>query len=186
MGFNSGFKGLNFNVHGSVHRKNILKYVRQDATLHSLLYLETALHVSGGTTTKHVEQFPDKINCVTLHLVGYIFEFKKNGEFYLTESCSTPDALNSRLDSRTQSLDWRVFPTPTKLLYRIRAFGKRKHARWKCLQLLTRNYICLKTSASFLAHFLQAIWHFAQNWHIVLGFIRRERHFHDRVETRCL
>jgi hypothetical protein len=23
---------------------------------------------------KHVEQFPDKINCVTLHLVGYIFE----------------------------------------------------------------------------------------------------------------
>jgi hypothetical protein len=21
---------------------------------------------------KHVEQFPDKINCVTLHLVGYI------------------------------------------------------------------------------------------------------------------
>ena len=23
---------------------------------------------------KHVEQFPDKINCVTLHLVGYILE----------------------------------------------------------------------------------------------------------------
>jgi hypothetical protein len=22
---------------------------------------------------KHVEQFPDKINCVTLHLVGYIY-----------------------------------------------------------------------------------------------------------------
>jgi hypothetical protein len=65
------------------------------------LYLETAPHVLGGTTThhqerkqmylqhlvfvtqllipaaddgwwyhpKHVEQFPDKINCVTLHLV---------------------------------------------------------------------------------------------------------------------
>ena len=123
-------------------------YIQQDATLHSLFYLETALHVSGGTTThhqelkqlylqhlvfvtpllisaaivkelemvwvccgwrtpvptlprqqqvaltvwqipdavdtvvcapddgwwyhpKHVEQFPDKINCVTLHLVGY-------------------------------------------------------------------------------------------------------------------
>jgi hypothetical protein len=76
--------------------------------LHSLFYLETALRVSGGTTThhqerkqlhlqhlvfvtplllpicvpddgwryhpKHVEQFPDKINCVTLHLVGYILE----------------------------------------------------------------------------------------------------------------
>jgi hypothetical protein len=24
---------------------------------------------------KHVEQFPDKINCVTLHLVGYIRTF---------------------------------------------------------------------------------------------------------------
>ena len=23
---------------------------------------------------KHVEQFPDKINCVTLHLVGHILE----------------------------------------------------------------------------------------------------------------
>ena len=86
--------------------------------LHSLFYLETALHVSGGTIThhqehkqlylqhlvfvtplllpaaipnavdtvvcarddgwryhpKHVEQFTDKINCVKLHLVGYIFE----------------------------------------------------------------------------------------------------------------
>jgi len=82
--------------------------------------VETALHVSGGTTThhqehiqlclqhlvfvtplavtvwqipdavdtvvcapddglwyhqKHAEQFPDKISCVTLHLVGYIVEY---------------------------------------------------------------------------------------------------------------
>ena len=27
---------------------------------------------------KHVEQFPDKINCVTLHLVGYILEQSVN------------------------------------------------------------------------------------------------------------
>ena len=97
-----------------MHRKNILIHIQQDATLHSLFYLETALHVSGGTThhqerkqlylqqlvlvtplllpaaipdavdtvvcardvgwwyhPKHVEQFPDKINCLTLHLVGY-------------------------------------------------------------------------------------------------------------------
>jgi hypothetical protein len=97
--------------------------MQQDATLYRLFYLETALHVSGGTTThhqerkqlclqhlvfvtplllswkcwnwfecayvthstikphddglwyhpKHVEQFPDKINCATLHLVGYIY-----------------------------------------------------------------------------------------------------------------
>jgi len=29
--------------------------IQQDATLHSLLYLETALHVSGGTSTHHQE-----------------------------------------------------------------------------------------------------------------------------------
>jgi hypothetical protein len=39
-----------------VHRNNILIYVQQDATLHSLLYLETALHVSGDTTTHHQER----------------------------------------------------------------------------------------------------------------------------------
>jgi len=34
----------------------ILIYIQQDATLHSLFYLETALHVSGGTTTHHQER----------------------------------------------------------------------------------------------------------------------------------
>jgi hypothetical protein len=60
MGFNSAFKGLSscytkyghfFNVHESVHYKDILIYIQHDATLHILLYLETALHVSGGTST---------------------------------------------------------------------------------------------------------------------------------------
>jgi hypothetical protein len=45
-----------FNVHGSVYRKNILIYHQQDAMLHSLLYLETALHVSGVTSTHHQER----------------------------------------------------------------------------------------------------------------------------------
>jgi hypothetical protein len=31
-------------------------YVHQAATLHSLFYLEIALHVSGGTTTHHQER----------------------------------------------------------------------------------------------------------------------------------
>jgi hypothetical protein len=39
-----------------VHRNNILIYIQQDATLHSLFYLETALHVSGGTITHHQER----------------------------------------------------------------------------------------------------------------------------------
>jgi hypothetical protein len=35
---------------------HILTYIQQDATLHSLFYLETALHVSGGTSTHHQER----------------------------------------------------------------------------------------------------------------------------------
>jgi hypothetical protein len=45
-----------FYVYRSAHRKNILIYIQQDATLHSLFYLETAVHVSGGTTTHHQER----------------------------------------------------------------------------------------------------------------------------------
>jgi hypothetical protein len=46
-----------FNVRGSVHRKIILIYIQQEAIamLHSLFYLETALHVSGGTCTQNHE-----------------------------------------------------------------------------------------------------------------------------------
>jgi len=58
-----------FNVHGSVLRKNILIYVQQDATLHSLFYLETALHVSGGTSTLHQE----RIQLYLQHLVFLTF-----------------------------------------------------------------------------------------------------------------
>ena len=34
-----------------MHRKNILIDIQKDATLQCLFYLETALHVSGGTST---------------------------------------------------------------------------------------------------------------------------------------
>jgi len=34
----------------------ILICIQQDATLHSLFYLETAVHVLGGTTTHHQER----------------------------------------------------------------------------------------------------------------------------------
>ena len=46
-------------------RNNILIYIQQYATLHSLLYLETALHVSGRTTTHHQE----RIQLYLQHLV---------------------------------------------------------------------------------------------------------------------
>jgi hypothetical protein len=47
-----------FNVHGSVHRNNILiyEYIQQDATLHSLFYLKTAPYVSGGTSTQRQDR----------------------------------------------------------------------------------------------------------------------------------
>jgi len=35
---------------------NILIYIQLDATLHSSFYLETALHVSGGTITHRQER----------------------------------------------------------------------------------------------------------------------------------
>jgi len=47
---------LVFNVHVPVHRKNILIYIQQDVRLQSLFYLETALHVSGGTSTHNQER----------------------------------------------------------------------------------------------------------------------------------
>jgi hypothetical protein len=33
----------------------VYSYIQQDATLHSLFYLENALHVSGGSSTHHQE-----------------------------------------------------------------------------------------------------------------------------------
>jgi len=39
-----------------MHRNDIPIYIQQDATLHSLFYLETVLHVLGGTTTHHQER----------------------------------------------------------------------------------------------------------------------------------
>jgi len=45
-----------FNFHGSLHPKNILIDIQQDAMLHSLFYLQIALHFSGGTTTHRQER----------------------------------------------------------------------------------------------------------------------------------
>jgi hypothetical protein len=39
-----------------VHRKYFPIHIQQDATLHTSFYLETALHVSGGTSTHHQER----------------------------------------------------------------------------------------------------------------------------------
>jgi hypothetical protein len=54
-----------FNVYVSVRLKNIPIYIQLHATLHSSLYLDTALHVSGGTSTHHQE----RIQLYLQHLV---------------------------------------------------------------------------------------------------------------------
>jgi len=38
----------NISTDGENKKRHILIYIQQDATLHSLFYLETALHISGG------------------------------------------------------------------------------------------------------------------------------------------
>ena len=54
----------------------ICQVIQQDATLHSLFISGNCFICFGWYLhPKHVEQFPDKINCVTLHLVGYIVEY---------------------------------------------------------------------------------------------------------------
>jgi len=45
---------VNYTV--QVYTRDILIYIQQDVTLHSLFYPETAPHVSGGTTTHHQER----------------------------------------------------------------------------------------------------------------------------------
>jgi len=54
-------------VYGSVHRNNIIIYIQQDAMLHSLFYLETALHFSGGTITHYQEH-----NLLYLHHLAFV------------------------------------------------------------------------------------------------------------------
>ena len=46
---------LIFSVHGTVLRNSMSINVQQDATIHSLFYLQTALYVSGGFSTHHQE-----------------------------------------------------------------------------------------------------------------------------------
>jgi glycerol-3-phosphate O-acyltransferase len=51
---NAATRKINIFQCDTIH--DILIYIQQDATLYSLFYLKTALHVSGGTTTLHQER----------------------------------------------------------------------------------------------------------------------------------
>jgi hypothetical protein len=60
--------------HADLLQKLFLNLVANIKVLH--IQLNGAKYVLGPKTTFHtVEQFPDKINCVTLHLVGYILKY---------------------------------------------------------------------------------------------------------------
>ena len=52
----TSFPWKNLNIIPATLLCDILIYIHQDATLHSLFYLETSLHVSSGTITHHQER----------------------------------------------------------------------------------------------------------------------------------
>ena len=55
-----------FNFHGSMYRKYTFQYISNKMQRYTVyLYLETALHVSGGTSTHHQE----RIKLYLQHLV---------------------------------------------------------------------------------------------------------------------
>jgi hypothetical protein len=95
--------GDQFDVHGFLHRKYIPIYIQQDATLHSLLYLETALHVSGVASTHHQER-------IRLYLQHLVFVTP------LPLSAAIVDELELRSNSSTHH---QVFVTPLPLFAAI-------------------------------------------------------------------
>jgi len=55
--FNILSRGDKYNAFEGGHFSgNILIYIQQDEKLHSLFYLKTAVHASGGTITHHQER----------------------------------------------------------------------------------------------------------------------------------
>jgi len=65
-------------------------YIQQDATLHTLFYLKTALHVSGGTSTHHQERMQlylqHLVYVIPLLLPAAIAAGNSNGMIY-TRRC---------------------------------------------------------------------------------------------------
>jgi hypothetical protein len=72
-----GQQGPSFNVHGSIHHNNIPIYIRQDAKLHSLFYLETALHVLCGAITHHQEHIQLYLQHLVFHTVTAICRYRE-------------------------------------------------------------------------------------------------------------
>jgi hypothetical protein len=58
---------------------------------------------------KHVEQFPDKINCVTLHVVGYVLESPNDSFRFvwkLVKNDSASSCLSFHLQGNWLPMDW--------------------------------------------------------------------------------
>jgi len=75
-----------------VNCNNILIYIQQDATLHSLFYLKTPLNVSGRTITNHQEhkqlylQHHEIHTLIGLMLRNFRTEFHENTTLFQTSS----------------------------------------------------------------------------------------------------
>ena len=98
-----------------MHRKNILIYIQQDATLHSLFYLETALHVSGGTSTHHQERF---VLIISLYIIPIYIQqdASLHSLFYLETAVHVSNGTFTHYQERLQLyLQHLVFVTPLLL-----------------------------------------------------------------------
>jgi hypothetical protein len=80
-----------------MHHNNILIYTQQDATLHSLFYMETALRVLGGTITHHQEHKQLSTASGICHTVTSICRYR--GRVGTGLSVYTQTSTNSAVDT---------------------------------------------------------------------------------------
>jgi hypothetical protein len=64
------YRGLTGYQQDETVRNCILIYIQQDEKIHGLFYLETTLHVSGGTATHHQERKQLYVQLFVLLMMG--------------------------------------------------------------------------------------------------------------------
>jgi len=99
-------------------KSSILICIQQDATLHSLFYLENALHVSGGTITHHQERkqlyLQNLVFVTPLLLSAAIVEELLTGLSVLWVAYATHSTLKPVLTTSTIAADNNSGVTNTK------------------------------------------------------------------------
>jgi hypothetical protein len=133
----------------------IISYIQQDATLHSL-YLETALHVSGGTFTHHQEG----IQLYLQHLV------------FVTPLLPSA-AIVEELEPVWVCCGWRTPPTAHS--------NRFEETPWNAPRFLIYQYICC-----FIVYVFVLIHQASSRWNADSGSSRQlnidsRNHLHSRI-----